>query len=89
MTREETLKSNYMKLDGACDEDWQEGSKDEMYQCILDFMSEFAQQEVSDATHPLQQKIDGLREALKELQEVSKHYSLMQDIIKQDLETYK
>ena len=59
-------------------------------------MSEFAQQEVSAAIVPIQQQItelleanQGLREALEELQEVSKHYSLMQDIIKQALETYK
>ena len=88
MTREETLKSNYMKLDGACDEDWQEGSKDEMYQCILDSMSEFAQQEVSDATHPLQQKIDGLREALQNV--VAYNGDIWPaDIASQALETYK
>lgn len=45
MTKEEILKQNYLKLEGACEEDWQEGSKDEMHQTILTSMDEYAKQQ--------------------------------------------
>jgi len=38
---EEILKSHYMKLPDACEEDWEVGSNDEMHGSILSAMREY------------------------------------------------
>ena len=43
-TAEEILKQNYFGLENADEQDWKEGSADEMHKCILESMEEYAKE---------------------------------------------
>jgi hypothetical protein len=65
MSKEEILKKNYMQLPDACEEDWQVGSKDEMHQCILTSMEEYATLQCAAQSTRIKELEDGLSELVK------------------------